>query len=619
MKRVNGVLKGELMDDLGTEKKMRITKLPKLTLDNLDVIMTERINATKNDETVIPMLWQGLLEMEIPVAGQVRTAKLYIPEHCPQGTTFVLMNVPAGEDTVGFLQESGWIDKADSAKICLFVLEPEADGWKNTTEEMDYLVAGYNAEKEGIYCLPSFGMYVVGYGPVGTCLQKIVMSDPLCVSAAVFVDAGEVEEAYIADFQKKMFDADFFQEKWIKRDYGVGYQEVPVPVWNISKEMTKRVQAVTDYWRIAAGAEEAVADEILEMLYLQKKESDFTPEGKIVKVAVKSADYPCHDTATTEKIFGFLSQYYRYGMGCCSNMISKKVDYQAMGAEVKRFTDANGTAREYLVYVPKAIRGRREKLPLVIAYHGASQSMRNMFENGLWHRIAEEKNCIVVSPESTLLPIPAELAFGKAFAYRPIWQVEGMLEKKPEVVYASELLDRLMEEYPVDESRIYLAGHSMGCMMINYLGSGELSHRFAAIGGTSGILSIKGETTENQIVPTFQTMGEYDLWDYKITESSLLTRTIDMWLIQDGLAKENNVQEIRVEGASETYIEERYHNYIWNNKNGIPLVRYAWIERKKHTHTPDENLKLWDQWFSKWSIGGNGDRYYEGAAVLLVH
>lgn len=604
------------MNHVEKEKKIPVRKLPRLTSDNLAEIMYECIRETKNSQTVIPMLWQGLLEMEIPMEGQTRTAKMYVPKNCPQGTTFVLMNVPEEEDTVDFLHNSGWISKADSEKICLFVLEPESNQWKSAEEEMEYLIAGYNAEKDGIYCLPSFSMYVVGYGAIGTSLQKIVMTDPLCVSAAVFLDAGEVEEAFIADIQNKIFDADYVQGQRIERDYRMSYKEVPVPVWNISKKVTKRVQAVTDYWRIAAGAESPISDSHLGILYEQIKESAFTPEGKIIKVAVEEANYIYDDATTTEKIFSFLKQYYRYGMGCRSNTISKKVDYRSLGAEIRRFIDANGIDREYLVYVPKNALSGKEKLPLVIAYHGASQSMRNMFENGLWHKVADEKKCIVVSPESSLQPLPPFLTFGKAYAYRPVWEVEAAKKTKPEVVYASEMLDRLIEEFPIDERRIYATGHSMGCMMINYLGSGELANRFAAIGGTSGILSIKGEVTGDQIVPTFQTMGEYDLWNHKIEEESPVAQTIDMWLIHNGLANEHNVHKIRVEGVSLKYVEECYHNYIWNNKKEIPLVRYAWIERKKHAHTYNENLKIWDQWFRKWSIGTNNSRYYEGNEAL---
>jgi hypothetical protein len=79
-----------------------VTRLPKLTNGTLDVIMSERLSATKSDATSIPILWQGLLEMNIPVGQTEHTARLYITKDIPQCITFVLLNVPEGIDTVSF-------------------------------------------------------------------------------------------------------------------------------------------------------------------------------------------------------------------------------------------------------------------------------------------------------------------------------------------------------------------------------------------------------------------------------------------------------------------------------------------------------------------------------------
>ena len=76
---------------------------------------------------------------------------------------------------------------------------------------------------------------------------------------------------------------------------------------------------------------------------------------------------------------------------------------------------------------------------------------------------------------------------GQPTAYRALWQVEDPELRYTDVVYAEDLLDQLIAVYPqVDQGRIYCTGHSMGCMMTHYLGSAEVSHRFAAMGATSG-------------------------------------------------------------------------------------------------------------------------------------
>ena len=171
-------------------------------------------------------------------------------------------------------------------------------------------------------------------------------------------------------------------------------------------------------------------------------------------------------------------------MGPASNMISRKIDYSAMNIERKAFTDTNGIEREFLVYMPAALKDSSEKLPVVFAYHGASQTMRNMIENGLWYHIADKENILLVFPECTLRKSPDMLTGGYPYAWRPIWSSEMFEDMSSEEIYARDLLDLIVREYPVDESRFYITGHSMGCMMSNYLGSTALSQRITCISGS---------------------------------------------------------------------------------------------------------------------------------------
>ena len=38
----------------------------------------------------------------------------------------------------------------------------------------------------------------------------------------------------------------------------------------------------------------------------------------------------------------------------------------------------------------------------------------------------------------------------------------------------------------------------------------------------------------------------------------------------------------------------RYNNSVWENEDGIPLFRYAWVTGKDHVNLPAENQLLWD-------------------------
>jgi len=589
-----------------------IIRLPELTAENLDLIMQQRLDATRNTSTIIPMLWQGLLEMPLFVNGRERTAKYYIPKNTPQGSPIVIMNVPEKEETVPFLNRSGWLTLADQERFCLFVLEPGSEGWGSPDEEFPYLQEGVRAQMLGQYCLAAFAPYVAGYGPIGVGLQKIIMADPLHTAAAVFLDASNVDKQYRAEYlqnEYQMQDPYNPAEKSLK----VPYREIPVPVWIASETIDEDTEAMLAYWKNAAVADTAVQHDSWGTVYTQSRPCAYTPQGNILQVAVQAQSYDFDCPATTEKIYTFLKQYYRYGMGPRSNMISNRVDLEAKQTVHRRFTDSNGIDREYLVYFPPAYRNSGKKLPMVVAYHGASQSMRNMMANGLWYDLADQEGIILVYPESTLVPLLPELSGGKPFAYRPLWSLNEE-DAHTEASYANELLDHVIAEFPVDEQRIYCTGHSMGCMMTNYLGSTAVSHRFAAVGATSGILRTRNYTG-TQPLPAFMTVGQFELWNYLIDVDSAVTAQIDMWLIRNGLATEETVRRVRVCGASDIYKEGNYNNYIWDDAAGIPWVRYAWISDKHHVHTPGESRIFWKQWFSKWHLTEENVRCYDGSPV----
>ena len=160
---------------MNQHERLSLTKLPCLTAENLDAVMAERLMATKTDLTSIPMLWQGYLEMEIPVADGIRTAKLYIPKDTPQGTAFAFLNTPAGMDSLDFLRESGWIDCADRHQLPLFLAEPALDGWKTPEEEQSYISSCVQAMFGGVYLRAGMSIYVVGYGEIGKCLHRFVL------------------------------------------------------------------------------------------------------------------------------------------------------------------------------------------------------------------------------------------------------------------------------------------------------------------------------------------------------------------------------------------------------------------------------------------------------------
>lgn len=588
-------------------KEPHITELPALTPENLEGIMKARMEAVKTPATSIPILWQGYLEKHFDVSGADRTCKMYVPKDTLQGTNFVMMNVPEGEEAIDFLQKSGWIDCADKCHICLFAAEPRPEGWNSPEAELPYLTECMDFLIRGEYFRAGLSVYVTGYGEIGAVLHKIVISRPLLVAAAAFVNASNIDIKYTKELEGRSLDTDNLK-------VGVDLKDVPVPMWIIEKEISKNVQYTVSHWTNAIGATLSYEDSVLGTVYQQNKETTCTPEGNIVQVAVAERSVEYADKMLSENIAAFLKQYSRYTKESpYGNSIVRFVDYDAQGVEVRYFTDSEGHSRECLVYVPKEFRCKG-KLPLVLALHGACESVRNFFEETQWYRIADREGFIVVMPEAFLNEVPAFICGGYTKAYRSIWNFNFAKKRKIELDFFNQILDAVITDYPVDEKRIYCTGHSMGCMSTQLISSSPLAARFAASAGTSAPAGVEGnpywDGSGTSKVPFYLEIGEYDLWSHKPDEDNIISATLDKWLVWNGLASEDNVKQIRLLGASEKYTEGRYHIMVWKNADGVPLLRYEWVKSKDHMNCRDDNLRFWNNWFSKWVLDKEKGRCY---------
>ena len=358
------------------------------------------------------------------------------------------------------------MDCADRMNLCLFVLEPAAGGWKSPEEEQAYFEACMNAEKDGVYLRGSLSVYAVGYGRIGTAMHRLALSQPLMIAAAVFVNASEIADDELSAYAGQSLDTADCQ-------FGVTCGQIPVPVWIVDREESRQTEAVAAYWAEVIGAGTPAEDADYGRTYTQCRSSVCTPEGNITKVCVRYAE----EEPSTEQICRFLLQYARYGtVGPYANTLIQSVDYEALGVQFRNFTDRNGIRRQYLEYVPKAFRDKGAKLPMVLAIHGTSESIRNYFEESLWYRRADREGFIVIMPEVTPTPLPAMLHQGVAKAYRCLWQTMNPATRHSDLDYLEDLLNRVQHDLPVDESRMYMTGHSMGCMMTTYVGSTSLSH-----------------------------------------------------------------------------------------------------------------------------------------------
>jgi polyhydroxybutyrate depolymerase len=135
----------------------------------------------------------------------------------------------------------------------------------------------------------------------------------------------------------------------------------------------------------------------------------------------------------------------------------------------------DGIGRSYLIRLPPGLGPHAGRVPLVLVLHGGGGNADNAEQMTGFTGKAGKEAFIVVYPEGTgrlgnrLLTWNAGHCCGYAMDHRV-----------DDVGFIGALLDRLVEDYPVDPRRIYVTGMSNGGMMTHRLGI-ELPHRFAAI------------------------------------------------------------------------------------------------------------------------------------------
>lgn len=134
-----------------------------------------------------------------------------------------------------------------------------------------------------------------------------------------------------------------------------------------------------------------------------------------------------------------------------------------------------GIQRSYVVRAPLGLVRGGTPVPLVLVLHGGGGNALNAEAMTGFTEKAREEGFIVVYPEGTARGDGQLLTWnaGHCCGY-------AMTNRVKDVGFINALIDKLLQEYPVDSTRIYATGMSNGGMMAHRLGI-ELSDRFAAV------------------------------------------------------------------------------------------------------------------------------------------
>ena len=159
---------------------------------------------------------------------------------------------------------------------------------------------------------------------------------------------------------------------------------------------------------------------------------------------------------------------------------------------------SSGDTREYLLYVPPSY-DPSKPAPLVISLHPAMSWPAAQMEFSRWNTVADEHGILVVYPSGT----------GRG---PKVWFMRGRAtpSRMPDVVFISDLIDRIAASYAVDRTRIYVDGFSNGGGMAFVL-SCTLSDRIAAVGMVAAARSLDFSwCTDRRPMPSIAFHGTAD-------------------------------------------------------------------------------------------------------------
>jgi len=603
--------------------------------------------------------------------GTDRSVKVYIPENASIRAKFTAITVPEGVDTYSFLDTQGWISRADENGECLFVLEPGKNGWGSQTEENDYIInamkfltSGTNDNKVSVFS--NYGaFYLVGYNTGCALLESWSANNPLFVNSQVYINGTSAGQEYLDTVGAKKYngkntggydpgqdDDDFIQTL---KDLGydgtfMSQSEVPVPTWFIGYGDDS--YSIT-YWKKANDVvstpdgdvyHQDINSDAWQTQYANESILKNNPNAKYGMSQVKVSESA---NLSAEDIFKFHLNYIRYTTTFAySNHLEYRLDYGKMTVDlqkkassatvtsevynkpdgetgsydfyaqadtkVKAYDDKTGTVisgivalsdynndgkkdpRDYIAYVPdsaKEIWGDKGA-PVVLVHPGMTQTASVFMDASMWWQVANDEGCVFI-------------IVGEAYS-----SATGVSYKSDSAEFAymlENIISSKISDYAkLDLTRIYGSGHSLGCRTIQDLSMSN-PDLIAAVSSTSFPPSTTERTGE--MMPNYFIHGQSDL-PFELPDlwgNTGLQDWANYFFEANGLKTDINSYD-----SSNT--SGRFHTYVWNNSQDIPMVKYGYTVAREHNCMPQEFTMGWDflehYSFEKDANGHVTARYY---------
>ena len=186
--------------------------------------------------------------------------------------------------------------------------------------------------------------------------------------------------------------------------------------------------------------------------------------------------------------------------------------------ESGRYTlTSSGIEREYYIQLPDHYDPDGEPLPLLIALHGAGDSIEGWLDGGF-----QGDGLLKLTADQAIMVIPNARPMDEG---RRIWKASNDIDK----LFFLELLLELEQRISFDDWRVFVTGHSAGALMAHELGCsyGEI---IRAIAPSAGSLDTAESPRCAGSVAVMQIQSEFD----DIVPVTVTTGTRDLWALYNG-------------------------------------------------------------------------------------
>ena len=353
------------------------------------------------------------------------------------------------ESAEQFTLESGWQAIAEEQEAIL-VVPVALNGWD--AEPLSLLMDIYNETKNSfhtrsgeaiwgrtgtLWCWETI-LYLVGYEEGATFAGNVLISNPNMFAGVALVNGVP------NDYSKAEAPSSHWMIKTAIEGYAVKNSEIPVHLW-LFEDNKEVAQKSVDYFG-----------------------NSRSNENPAEQVRLFVGNYSSEDTKLSQMIFEeCFSHVIRWKNSPDGTLaqINNKEEFYADPRFIRKTAVAGERSYDYFIYLPeKKTADQVNGLPLVFTLHGRGEPAWMFTTKNGWDTLADEtREFILVSLDS-----PGNIWF--------VLRDNEVFEK---------IITQMIEEYRIDETRVYLTGFSNGAIMTREMAYCR-PHLFAGISPSNG-------------------------------------------------------------------------------------------------------------------------------------